>query len=1233
MEKLLKPETFETLPDAESSAQCWDHWKIRFNKFVLKCKDATEEDKLDLLNNLISPFIYPYISDCKDIKAALKTLDSIYNPQKSVIYTRHLLTTCKQELSEPIDAYFQRLKALARDCQFEAVDKPTHENEAIRDAFVAGISSANIRQRLLECENDTKLDQIYTLARSLEVAKIQAETYDNRRQFSVNSAHHEQKSSTNNSGFDLRDVSAALPQHSNPGSSNNSGWKCYNCGDTTYHKKAQCTAKKKWCSECGQKGHLGIVCKKNPNPSGNTKQVSAIHFLAASPPSLSPSIRKVVVNGVHLDALFDSGSSASFIDERVVKQHAWTIDKGSNDTVCMASSAHVARPSGSCIVDLSFCNERFKNKTLTVMKNLCADLIIGLDILSAFSSVTMQYGGVKEPLTLCTAHSIDPPILFGDIDPSCKAIAMKSRRYSEPDKKFIKQELQKLHNRDAIESSRSPYRAQVLVVKGDDNHDDRMVIDFSQTINRHTKLDAYPVPRIDEMVESLSKYRYFTTLDLSSAYHQIPIAEHERPYTAFEADGKLYQFKTIPFGVTNGVAAFQRTMDNIVSKEELEATFIYVDNITIAGLTQEEHNKNVAAFMTAASKYNLQFNDKKTIANVQSIKLLGYLVSYGSIQPDPDRIQPLLDLPVPHDEKTLASALGLFAHYSCWIQNFSAKIRPLSKSSGFPLDQDAREAFSSLKTEVANAVLSTPDVSVPFVLETDASDYAIGATLNQNGRPVAFFSRTLNTSERKHHSVEKEAYAIVEAIRKWKHYLLGSHFTVITDQRSVSFMFDQCHHGKIKNDKITRWRIELAPFDFDIIHRPGKLNASADALSRSTGQSSQYCAAVTDLKTLHEQLCHPGISRFYHFVRARNLPFSMEDVKKVVNSCRDCAEIKPRYFKPAEPQRLIKALAPFERLNIDFKGPLPSSTKNKFLLSVIDEYSRYPFAFPLPDTSTENVIRCFLTIFSVFGMPSYVHSDNGSSLISAELKTFLLERGIATSRCTRYNPQGNGQVEKYNGVVWKAAQLALKSRKLPVTQWELVLTDVLHSLRSLLCTATNETPHDRVFKFPRKSTSGSSIPSWLLQSDKALMKRHVRQSKYEPLVEEVDLLDVNPSTSHVRTVDGREMTVSNRHLAPIGCSRPSGSLQDNSSTENPHPLNVQDPTSIPAESPDDSELLESDGISDDILPVQSIDRDLTQDCPVVHPVNTDHDQQLQLQNSDFVRYSTRKKKQTEFYGV
>ena len=202
----------------------------------------------------------------------------------------------------------------------------------------------------------------------------------------------------------------------------------------------------------------------------------------------------------------------------------------------------------------------------------------------------------------------------------------------------------------------------------------------------------------------------------------------------------------------------------------------------------------------------------------------------------------------------------------------------------------------------------------------------------------------------------------------------------------------------------------------------------------------------------------------------------------MTRSCRDCVEVKPRYFKPQEPQHLIKATAPFERLNLYFKGPLPTNTKNKFLLTIVDEYSRYPFAFPCTDVSTESVKRCLLTVFGLFGMPSYIHSDQGSGFMSADLKSFLLEKGIATSLSARYNPQGNGQVERYNGIVWKAVRLALRTRNLPLKCWELVITDVLHSIRSLLCTATNETPHERVFTFPRKSTSVSSLPSWLAEN-------------------------------------------------------------------------------------------------------------------------------------------------------
>ena len=218
---------------------------------------------------------------------------------------------------------------------------------------------------------------------------------------------------------------------------------------------------------------------------------------------------------------------------------------------------------------------------------------------------------------------------------------------------------------------------------------------------------------------------------------------------------------------------------------------------------------------------------------------------------------------------------------------------------------------------------------------------------------------------------------------------------------------------------------------------------------------------------------------------------------------------------------------------MDFKGPLPSASNKKFLLTIIDEYSRYPFAFPTKDTSTQSVIECLLQVFCLFGTPAYIHSDRGSAFMSRELREFLLTRNIASSRTTPYNPAGNGQVERYNGIIWKTILLLLKSRNMAVTQWEHVLTDALHSIRTILCTSTNSTPHDRLMNFTRRSTSGLNMPSWLLEPGPVLLKRQVRASKFEPHVDEVQLQDANPYYAHIVLPNGKATTVSTRHLAPI----------------------------------------------------------------------------------------------------
>ncbi len=175
-----------------------------------------------------------------------------------------------------------------------------------------------------------------------------------------------------------------------------------------------------------------------------------------------------------------------------------------------------------------------------------------------------------------------------------------------------------------------------------------------------------------------------------------------------------------------------------------------------------------------------------------------------------------------------------------------------------------------------------------------------------------------------------------------------------------------------------------------------------------------------------------------------------------------------------------------------------------------------------------------MNIGTVIGMPTFVHSDRGPSLLSHELHSYLTRKGIAVSCTIPCNPAGNGQVEKYNGTVWRAVTMACRSKNLPIKYWQDVLPDALYSLRSLLCTATNETPHERLLSLSRRSTSGCSVASWLTIPGIVYMylKCHVRTSKTEPLVDEVELIGANSHYAHVSYPDGRETTVSTRHPAP-----------------------------------------------------------------------------------------------------
>ena len=781
MDKVLRPERLETDPNSGEASKEWLHWKRTFDNF-LAVLPQDDLDKLSVLANFVSPSIFQHIEECTEYEAAVGMLQALFVKPRNEIFARHLLATRCQQPHKTLDEFLQSLKTFSKDCNFQSVTASKYREESIRDAFITGLRSPSIRQRLLE-NNTLDLKTMFDQARSLELAMRNSESYASPP-LSVNAAVP-LTATEDQEQIDSGTLAAVGSDAST----------CFFCGNSN-HPRSRCPAQDAVCSKCQKKGHFAKVCRSKKISKNKVSAAAWSPTLATvgAPESLSKSLGTVTVKGLEVKALFDSSSTESFIHPRLVEKAALTIHPSSG-TVSMATSvSSTVSITGTCTANLTYQGREYAGYRLSVLPGLCADLILGLDFQSQHSSVTFHYGGSEPPLAICgfSTLNIDPPEPFANLAANCHPIALKSRRYSREDSAFIDEEVKRLLKEGIIEPSLSPWHAQVVVTK-DENHRKRLAIDYSQTINRFTLLDAFPLPRITDMVNKITQYRVFSTIDLRSAYHQVPLKEEDKPYTAFEARGNLYQFTRLPFGVTNGVACFQREMMKFVDENGLKASFPYLDNVTICGKDQEDHDANLKQFLEAAKRKNLCYNTEKCIFSTRCLPIFGYIIEEGTIRPDPDHLRPLRELPIPHDPRSMSRCLRLFSYYSQWIPKFSDRIKPIASCKTFPLPPPAVEAFKSLKKTIEDTVVTAIDETIPFEVETDASKVALAATLNQNGKPVAFFSRTLQGSELKHASTEKEAQAIIEAVRHWRHFLAGRHFILKTDQKSVSYMSDKQH--------------------------------------------------------------------------------------------------------------------------------------------------------------------------------------------------------------------------------------------------------------------------------------------------------------------------------------------------------------------------------------------------------------------------------------------------------
>ena len=343
-------------------------------------------------------------------------------------------------------------------------------------------------------------------------------------------------------------------------------------------------------------------------------------------------------------------------------------------------------------------------------------------------------------------------------------------------------------------------------------------------MNQVTRKDAYPLPHVDDTLDTLSGAKWFSTLDMISGYWQVKVAEKDQEKTAFCTPDGLFEFKVMPFGLCNAPATFQRLMDLVLTGLKWSSCLVYLDDVVVVGKTFSEHLNNLASVFKHLRDAGLRLKPKKCAFCLPQVEFLGHIVSAEGVSTDPAKVKKVASWPTPTSRREVQQFLGLANYYRRFVEDFAKIAKPLyrltEKTVKYEWTSECQAAFNELRQRLVSApVLTFPDYSKHFVLDTDASYTGIGAVLSQTDddgleRVIAYASNTLSKAERKYCVTRKELLAVTTFITHFRPYLLGRRFTLRTDHGSLTWL----SRFKEPEGQLGRWLGKLQEYDFQICH-------------------------------------------------------------------------------------------------------------------------------------------------------------------------------------------------------------------------------------------------------------------------------------------------------------------------------------------------------------------------------------------------------------------------------
>ncbi|WVZ52368.1 hypothetical protein U9M48_003437 [Paspalum notatum var. saurae] len=563
-----------------------------------------------------------------------------------------------------------------------------------------------------------------------------------------------------------------------------------------------------------------------------------------------------LVNDHPTVVLFDSGASFTFISKGYAMKHRYEIAE-------LKQKFHITAAGSSIVTNhiaRDLCFQVGKESLFIsplVLPQLGIDIVLGMEWLKQQNAMidvgsrTVQLRSssgtdhVYHTVNVAEAHievqalaknpvACDYPDVFPeelpglppdrdvdfriDLVPGTAPVSKRPYRMAPDELKELKTQLQEQLDKGFIRLSSSPWGYLTLFVEKKDQGGKRLCVDY-RPLNDVTIKNKYPLPHIDILFDQLGGATVFSKIDLRSGYHQIKIQEEDIPKNAFSTRYGLYEYLVMSFGLTNAPAYFMYMMNSVFMNELDKFVVVFIDDILVYSKNEKEHEEHLRIVLTRLREHKLYAKFSKCAFWLKEVTFLGHILSEKGVAVDPSKVEDVLNWKQPQTVTEIRSFLGLVGYYRRFIMDFSKIAKPMTtltqKNTKFAWSPKCEEAFEP-------PVLAQPDITKPFDVYCDAFDSGL------EGKVIAYASCQLRKHEVNYPTHDLELVAVVYALKKWKHYLLGNTCHIYTDHKSLKYIFTQPE----LNMRQRRWLELIEDYDLEVHYHPGKANVVADALSR-----------------------------------------------------------------------------------------------------------------------------------------------------------------------------------------------------------------------------------------------------------------------------------------------------------------------------------------------------------------------------------------------------------------